>query len=55
MLSLSHLYLTTGDLDACQNQLTTLLKGDQDNESATVVRFLLFSFGLAAYSKLFKK
>jgi len=37
MLSLSNLYLTTGDLDACQNQLTTLLKNDPDNESATVM------------------
>ena len=43
MLSLSNLYLITGDLDACQNQLTTLLKSDPDNESATVVCPLLFS------------
>lgn len=37
MLSLAGLYLSTEDLDACQHQLMTLLKGDKENDSATIV------------------
>ncbi|XP_065054055.1 tetratricopeptide repeat protein 21B-like isoform X1 [Rhopilema esculentum] len=37
MISLAKLYLTTGDHNACQHQLTNLLKSDQDNDAATVM------------------
>lgn len=37
MLALAGLYLSTEDLDACQHQLMTLLKGDKDNDSATIM------------------
>ncbi|PVD35924.1 hypothetical protein C0Q70_02893 [Pomacea canaliculata] len=37
MLSLAGLYLSTEDLDACQHQLMTLLKGDKENDSATIM------------------
>jgi tetratricopeptide repeat protein 21B len=38
MLALAGLYLSTEDLDACQHQLMTLLKGEKDNDAATIVR-----------------
>merc|ERR1719239_679559 len=37
MLDLAGLYLMTEDLDCCQHQLMTLLKNDQDNDSATIM------------------
>lgn len=37
MLDVAGLYLATGDLDACQHQLMTLLKNDKENDSATIV------------------
>ena len=37
MLALSRLYLTVGDLDACQQQCVQLLKMDTENDAATVV------------------
>lgn len=39
MLDVAGLYLATGDLDACQHQLMTLLKNDKENDSATIVSF----------------
>ncbi|XP_060575597.1 tetratricopeptide repeat protein 21B-like isoform X3 [Ruditapes philippinarum] len=37
MLDVAGLYLATGDLDACQHQLMTLLKNDKENDSATIM------------------
>ena len=37
MLDVAGLYLATGDLDACQHQLMTLLKNDKENDDATIV------------------
>ncbi|XP_052258735.1 tetratricopeptide repeat protein 21B-like isoform X2 [Dreissena polymorpha] len=37
MLDVAGLYLTTGDLDACQHQLMTLLKSDKENDAATIM------------------
>lgn len=42
MLALAGLYLSTEDLDACQHQLMTLLKGEKDNDAATIVRYVFF-------------
>ena len=42
MLALAGLYLSTEDLDACQHQLMTLLKGEKDNDAATIVRCTIF-------------
>ncbi|KAH9505253.1 Tetratricopeptide repeat protein 21B [Bulinus truncatus] len=36
-LDLAGLYLMTEDLDSCQHQLMTLLKNDNDNDSATIM------------------
>ena len=38
MLSISKLHMTVGDLDAAQQQLVTLLRSDDKNNAATVVR-----------------
>lgn len=40
MLALAGLHLSTEDLDSCQHQLMTLLKGEKDNDAATIVRIL---------------
>ncbi|KAJ8385445.1 hypothetical protein AAFF_G00188970 [Aldrovandia affinis] len=37
MLELARLYLTQDDIEACQQQCSTLLKSDQVNEAATVM------------------
>ncbi|WAR05764.1 TT21B-like protein [Mya arenaria] len=37
MLDVAGLYLSTGDLDACQHQLMTLLKSDKENDAATIM------------------
>jgi len=37
MIDVAGLYLMTGDLDACQHQLMTLLKNDKENDTATIV------------------
>ncbi|KAK7092869.1 tetratricopeptide repeat protein 21B-like [Littorina saxatilis] len=37
MLALAGLYLSTEDLDSCQHQLMTLLKGEKDNDAATIM------------------
>jgi tetratricopeptide repeat protein 21B len=37
MLALAELHLTNGDLDACQQQLVTVLKTHKDNDTATVM------------------
>uniref|UniRef100_A0A8C3RN42 Tetratricopeptide repeat protein 21B n=1 Tax=Chelydra serpentina TaxID=8475 RepID=A0A8C3RN42_CHESE len=38
MLELARLYLAQDDTDACQHQCALLLKNDQDNEAATMVK-----------------
>lgn len=39
MLELARLYLTLDEVDACQDQCSVILKSDQFNEDATLVRF----------------
>ena len=43
MLKLCSLYLAVEDLDSCQHQCMTLLKGDKENDAATVVSLFLVS------------
>lgn len=38
MLELARLYLTLDEVDACQEQCSVILKSDQFNEDATLVR-----------------
>lgn len=38
MMELARLYLTLDEVDACQEQCSVILKNDQFNEDATLVR-----------------
>lgn len=43
MMELARLYLTLDEVDACQEQCSVILKNDQFNEDATLVRSVRLS------------